>query len=983
MSIIEVQNYDGNNREIVNGENDLRSSILKEIGSSSYVCLVCTDYITPSSKVWSCHHCYRTFDLDCINDWALRGSSTQDDKSWRCPSCNHIHTKIPKVYTCWCGKSINPTINVLEPHSCGNICGSPLKTCSHECSLHCHPGPHIEKCTALGPNLKCHCGKHSKQLPCILTPYDKGWSCEEICNDILPCGLHKCKSKCHSGFCDDCNEQISAQCYCGKSSEIIDCNERLPKKSEFNGKTWIGSFQCDIPCDQLFDCGIHKCHLNCHQITKGVHKCPNSPANLIYCPCGKSKINDLLDKPRTSCLDPIPTCDSICGKRLPCGHKCYWKCHEGECAPCYRSVDVDCKCGFTHFSIACALKVQGYTPTCTYKCNAKFNCKRHYCTKLCCEFRQIAFDRSKLIKKQLRNNVITNSIVEQVEFEAVHTCQKECNQLLSCGKHRCKETCHPGACGPCLESSSEDLVCNCGRTIVPAPVRCGTVLPLCPYQCIRSKDCGHRPEPHHCHENDVNCPKCTVLVTKRCQCERHALVTNVMCSQDRVSCFKMCGKKLACGVHECKKVCHKPGDCQKKCVEKCLKIRKCGHPCQQICHFGRPCNEDLPCQEHVIVTCNCGRRKQPLLCYTVSNMIKDSKEKKLSEMGIDDDLQDVDDSSFVPHIPCDEVCEKERRNKLLFDALGLNPVKAKDTEVTLKMRTIESIYSPFVLSIYSKQSTWCLSIENIFSQLLAHTIESSFKSLSNSEIKQSHHFRPMKQIQRKFIHELAESWGLFAESHDPEPHRSVFVKLLKSSQIPDIGLKEAHEIYQQYKTIEKKKAQEKSVKETAQTTQNNNAYYNGIIIKDVFFGITVETVEAALYDLWTGKKLDENGNEILKYPLIKNAKVEFIRENMYVFYGDDCVEDEKLAQENEIKELCSLFNVRVKEKNLALKCLIAKVDVSENVVLEINEGNPEKKEYVQNVIDEEREKDNKLVNILDENLDDLKIEVTTVSSQWW
>lgn len=965
---------------------DLRTSILKEISSSAYVCLVCTDYITPSSKIWSCDHCYRVFDLDCIKDWAARGSSTQDDRSWRCPSCNFTQSKKPKNYTCWCGKSTNPTLNVLEPHSCGNVCGHPLKSCLHECTLHCHPGPHIEKCTSLGPIMKCHCGKNSKQLPCVLTPYDKGWSCDEICNDILPCGLHKCQKKCHSGLCGDCVETINAKCYCGKSTETIECHERLPKKSIENGVTWIGSFQCEKPCNELFDCGIHKCTLNCHPVTKDCHKCPNSPANLIFCPCGRSKINDLLDQPRKTCLDPIPTCDSICGKRLPCGHKCYWKCHEGECAPCYRSVDMDCKCGFTHFSIACALKVQGYVPTCTYKCNAKFNCKRHYCTNICCEYRKVAFDRSKLIKKQLRNNVITTSIVDAVEFEDVHTCKKECNQLLSCGKHRCKKVCHPGNCGPCLESSSEDLVCNCGRTIVPAPVRCGTTLPLCPYQCTRRKECGHRPEPHHCHEDNIPCPKCTALVTKKCQCEKQNLVANVMCYQDRVSCFKICGKKLSCGVHECQKVCHIPGDCQKKCTEKCLKPRKCGHKCQQLCHATRPCNEAIPCQEKVNVTCKCGRRKQPLLCYTVTKMIEDAKENS-EQNGT---LEIEDETSWAPHIPCDEVCEKERRNRLLFEALGLNPARAKDTEVTLKMRTVESIYTPFLLNLFAKQPTWCLSIEEIFNQLLSHTIDSSFKSLSNSQIKQSHHFRPMKQIQRRFVHELAAVWGLFSESHDREPKRSVFVKLLKTSAIPDLSLKEAHKINEKYKVLEKKKAAEKLTKQNdvAEFSKEDKInYYNGIIIKDVFFGITVETVDAALYDIWMRKienneqTKDDISETSREFPLINHGKVEFIRDNMYVFYSDDVEEDQKLNQQNQIENLCTLFDVRVRQRNLALKCLPCKVNTVDSTVLEImEEQKPEKVEDIQNNLPTETE----LINTLEDDLKDLRIEATTVTnSEWW
>lgn len=943
---------------------DLRTSILKEIGVSNYTCLVCTDYITPTSQIWSCNNCYRVFDLDCIQDWAHRGSSTQDDKSWRCPSCNFNHLKIPKKYTCWCGKSTKPNVNYLEPHSCGNQCSKPLPGCSHDCSYTCHPGPHIEKCTALGPDLKCHCGKHSKQLPCILTPYDSGWSCDEICNDYLPCGIHKCEKKCHTGFCGECDEQLNVKCYCGKSNGIIECHERLPKKStDQDGHSWIGNFECNNKCDELLDCGVHKCPLDCHSINKSCHKCPNSPKNLIYCSCGKTKINDLLSTPRKSCLDEIPNCNEICGKRLPCGHKCYWTCHNGPCAPCYRSVDIDCKCGFIHYSIACSLKVTGYIPACLTKCNAKFNCKRHYCTKRCCKFRQVAFDRAKFLKKQLRNNLITNAIVDQIQIEKVHTCEEVCDQHLSCEKHRCKQTCHSGPCPPCLESSSDDLICHCGRTIVPAPVRCGTPLPVCPYQCTRPTECGHRPEPHNCHEDDISCPKCTMLVTKTCQCEKKNLVTNVMCYQETISCFKICGKDLPCGEHKCKKICHKIGDCQKKCTEKCLKSRKCGHNCQQLCHFGKPCNELIPCQEKIELTCNCGRRKQSILCYSVTKMLEDSEDGTISK------------------IDCDEVCEKERRNKLLFEALGLNPARTKETEVTLKMRKVELLYSPFLINIYSKQPVWSLSIENIFKDLLAHTIESSFTRLNNSQLKQSHHFRPMKELQRRFIHELAETWGLFSESHDREPKRSVFVKLLKTSRIPDFSLKDAHDIYKEYKQLEKKKAVEKAkIVQLRESRANSETdlfnYYNGIIIKDVYFGMTVETVDASFYNLWT-QTVDGSDDRI--FPLIKNGKVEFINEGMYVFYGDDTCKtpEDKVQYEFQIKQLNELCNSRVKEKHFALKCIPCKVDVEEGIVLEIMDDQPAVQEETAN------QKTANLVNDMSKDLTDLKIESSTVSSDWW
>jgi transcriptional repressor NF-X1 len=1004
---------------------DLAESIWREIANSAYTCLVCTDYVTPTSQIWACHNCYRAFDLDCIRDWAKRGSSTQDDHSWRCPSCNFSHVKIPKHYTCWCGKSINPNVNYLEPHSCGNSCSTPLSDCSHNCTKTCHPGPHIEKCTAMGPSMKCHCGKHERQLPCVQTPYDKGWSCETPCNDFLSCGIHRCQKKCHTGICGECDWIIDdVKCYCGKSKTDLHCHDRVPKKSvdPNTDETWIGGFECVEECNELLDCGVHKCALHCHPVDKDCHKCPNAPTNLIFCPCGKEKISDLIDTPRTSCLDPIPTCAKVCGKRLPCGHKCYWTCHDGECAPCYRSVDVDCHCGFTHYSIACKLNTEGYRPTCQTKCNAKFNCKRHFCTKKCCEYRQIAADRSKILKKQIRNNIITNSIADQQVYEEVHTCEKVCNLLLSCGKHHCQQICHSGPCPPCLESSSEDLVCHCGRTVVPAPVRCGTLPPVCQFQCERPKVCGHRLEPHHCHEDDIPCPKCTALVTKRCQCEKQLLVTNVMCYQEIVSCFRVCDKLLGCGEHRCKKTCHKPGECTQRCTEKCLKLKKCGHPCQQVCHSGKPCNEDLPCKETVVITCKCGRRKQSMLCFAVTKMIKDETSRREQEkveaaesLTVESEaLKDSDDApytgielnleancdsradtptvegseveDYIPQIACDEVCDKERRNKLLFEALGLNPEKTKETETSMRMKTVETLYTPFVIGIYGKQKTWCKGIEDVYKQLLSHTVDSSFKDLTNAQLKQSHHFRPMRAIQRKFVKELAATWGLFAQSHDQEPKRSVSVKLLKASSIPDLDLEEAYGIYLKYKVIEKRKAAEKSMRVTESVIKDgerSNSYYNGIIIKDVFFGVSVDTIDAAVYNLWNIKEGNED-SEMKKFSLIRNGKVEYVSETMYVFYGEELPLNDaevRLQYEGQILELCGLFDEQLKAKNMALKCVPAKIDLKEGIVLEIAEN------YMPSVEESVDADDQKSVASTDDvlkSIEDLKIESTTVSSSdWW
>jgi transcriptional repressor NF-X1 len=91
--------------------------------------------------------------------------------------------------------------------------------------------------------------------------------------------------------------------------------------------------------------------------------------------------------------------------------------------------------------------------------------------------------------------------------EQAHRCEEECGRLLNCGKHRCVLPCHPGSCDPCLESSLEDYVCACGRTVIRAPIRCGSMIPHCKYDCTRDPACGHPRVKHECHGDDISCPR--------------------------------------------------------------------------------------------------------------------------------------------------------------------------------------------------------------------------------------------------------------------------------------------------------------------------------------------------------------------------------------------------------------------------------------------------------------------------------------------
>lgn len=1095
-------------KESLEAENvSLGERILSQLSSGTYPCLVCTDNVPSTGKIWSCSHCYRVFDLPCIQDWAQADSKSGNGK-WRCPSCNFNHGKIPKGYRCWCGRTPNPNPNLLEPHSCGYICGSQLKDrdCDHGCSLTCHPGPHNQKCTQLGPVLTCHCGKHDKQTICSMTAYKKGWSCGDVCGDTLGCGRHKCKRRCHKGLCGECKEFIKADCYCGNVKDVkIKCSDKLPFKSVTKDGSWMGNFQCDKPCDTLLSCGNHRCQLACHPQAENAHDCPLAVSAVKTCVCGKTPI-EKLNTNRKSCLDPVPTCTEVCGNTLPCGHKCYWKCHDGECAPCYQSVDISCACGSHKASIACGLNQQGYQPHCELKCNVLKSCRRHNCKVKCCPERNLGISREAEIKKKIRKNEITHQQAAQIPVEAAHFCVETCGKLLSCGKHHCNAICHPGNCSPCIESQFEDLVCNCGKTILHAPYRCGTKLPPCEFECIRKTECGHPNEPHYCHPDDIPCPPCRHLTIRKCRCEKHNSIANVICSQEakQISCMQKCGIQLPCGItdHTCQKECHLLGECQKSCTKQCDQIRSCGHQCTQPCHAKdgetTPCPKNLNCIEPVDVFCKCGERSVTVQCWVIQKLkekqesedqleeerrleaqnmesddevevesigdqivVDESCEEPIEEQPLTDKLDNdelspfnkestpelIDDISttesnetepiekIMPvlansYLQCTDECHKQHRSRLMFNALQLSTRHHSST--TFDYKLVEQIYSPFVLGIMEKQPTWCLSIESVFRSItigkvirswgidyeeeksqvkkvvvdptlsagakLLLTKKNQPKSIIDSlnSLLPTHHFKPMKSIQRRFIHELAESWKLKSQAQDPEPKRSVFVKVTLDSTIPNINLENALKISLAYQIVKKEEnevaaaeaeakrlkfeAEEQEAKLLAEQLALEKAqlpvepkeelkYWNSILIRDTQPNVSLEEAEFSLKDIYQSSDLASIESQLaLVSDDIWILMFELGPQNNY--------NGVKSLLATKIVKLCPLIESKVIENGWGNECFPCIID--DGVVLEIGDWS--------NIYIPDDESD--VVEIeVEEDTDEEEHEIidteTPVDSKWW
>lgn len=777
---------------------ELSESLLAEIEAGDYICLVCAEEVDVKSQIWSCAECYRVYHLPCIKKWALKSLAYRDGsnaiKTWKCPSCSCQSSDVPEEYRCWCKRELNPVYDGLAPHSCGQTCAHPLGSCIHKCMAICHPGPHPQ-CTAMGPPIRCFCNKKSKQLPCIFTNYD-GWSCGNVCGELLPCGVHRCQRKCHNGLCGDCDITIHATCYCGQTEADIVCSEAEPRKSEkyitvssteeneekeLTEHSWIGSFVCDKIETGKYDCGIHEYSLNCSKRTLDTYKCPKTPKDAETCPCGKSQVIDILGHPRSSCKEEIPTCGKVCDKKLKCGHNCLYPCHEGECPTCFQISKMNCRCGHNKFLVPCQMWSIGEKPVCARRCTGLLACRRHRCTKICCDFEKKAIKYEKNATWGKGYSVYDEDI--EREFKQKHECTQPCNVLLNCGIHRCQKDCHVTPCGPCLESSSEDWVCPCGKTILRAPIRCGTILPTCTYLCTRSYPCGHTPPKHPCHSDDKPCDRCLKLVTKPCACGKVAEVANVPCYMEHGNCGQLCGKELPCG-HKCSKICHEPGKCETKCFRSCKKELPCGHiHVNAKCHYPKSCAAvNARCVSEFILGCKCG---------TISKTVKctGKAEERNREL----------------LIPCEEACLDEQRRQQLAEAFGVplgtnnsnlmgnnsnggtkTPMGSYGNYSNHGIFNVDDVeYSDDLIDLYLSNPGWSAQIERQLKEFIQESVAQAAAASSSSSSTSSSgplissekvlRFPPMPSLQRMFIHLLAEAYKLRSQSYDREPQRSVSV----------------------------------------------------------------------------------------------------------------------------------------------------------------------------------------------------------------
>ncbi|CAJ0851105.1 18231_t:CDS:10, partial [Entrophospora sp. SA101] len=165
----------------------------------------------------------------------------------------------------------------------------------------------------------------------------------------------------------------------------------------------------------------------------------NAFPNSYKCFCGKTPIKPTNTTTNRKTITPHG-CGNPCGKKCDnnyctytckrCGHHCQDICSHDDGCVCKVRIPVKCRCGRTEFY------------------------------RLCSEVHE-------------------NS-------GQILLCNKVCQDLKSCGTHKCNVVCCPATNRLRFNNNSTSvkaLTCKCGGITSHPPVKCGTKLPPCPYDC--------------------------------------------------------------------------------------------------------------------------------------------------------------------------------------------------------------------------------------------------------------------------------------------------------------------------------------------------------------------------------------------------------------------------------------------------------------------------------------------------------------------
>lgn len=198
----------------------------------------------------------------------------------------------------------------------------------------------------------------------------------------------------------------------------------------------------------------------------------------------------------------------------------------------------------------------------------------------------------------------------------------------------------------------------------------------------------------------------------------------------------------------------------------------------------------------MFITCDCQHLKQEAKCNA----------SKASEGNTKKSLE------------CDDECARLARNHKLALALNIDPEAHKDDHIP---------YSNETLKMFRENVKW------------GQTQEREIRVFAADETEKRLRFKPMPPYQRAFLHSLSEDFGFDSESMDPEPHRHVAV--FKTPRFVMAPMKTLAESVRIRTSAEASSA---PVAETPKRLPANNETYNGFLLSNPRFGLTLEELRA-------------------------------------------------------------------------------------------------------------------------------------------
>ncbi|NWT79399.1 NFX1 protein, partial [Lanius ludovicianus] len=297
------------------------------------------------------------------------------------------------------------------------------------------------------------------------------------------------------------------------------------------------------------------------------------------------------------------SCGELCGKKrqcLDCPHLCNILCHPGPCPSCPAFVTKTCECGQTSHSVRCGQSTKIH---CSNVCGNTLNCGKHSCTQVChagkCSPCQLTVQQVCYCGSNFKE-VLCGSKEEFSDGFGSFSCQNICGKKLNCGRHNCKQVCHPQPCQLCPRLPQVVYRCPCGQTPLSKLLELGCVerkvctdpIPSCGKTCGKPLSCGSYEFIHTCeslcHEGD--CRPCSHTSNIYCRCgfkkkDFWGAFFLFLIAAITFMCDKRCNKKRSCGRHKCNEVCCV--DTEHKCSLVCGRKLNCGlHRCEEPCHRG-------------------------------------------------------------------------------------------------------------------------------------------------------------------------------------------------------------------------------------------------------------------------------------------------------------------------------------------------------------------------------------------------------------